>query len=208
MMEEYSTWCDSEANEKEDSITSAKRTIGDLEAEMNDASARISELSTEVEELAAKISSTESDLKAATELRKEEQTSFAANEKELAETVDALERATTLMKRNQVGGSFLQQRDQGDLKKVVQTLGKIVEASWVSRKDRAAVQALVQSSASDTDSDEDLSLQAQATTSAYESHGGGILETFEDMKTKAEETLSEARTNEMKAQHSNEMLKP
>ena len=48
MMEEYSKWCDSEANEKEDAITSAKRTIGDLEAEMNDASARISELSTEV----------------------------------------------------------------------------------------------------------------------------------------------------------------
>merc|ERR1719428_2077432 len=141
MMEAYSTWCDSESNEKEDAITSAKRTIGDLEAEMNDAAARIGELSTEVEELADKISSTESDLKAAAELRKEEQASFAANEKELAETVDALERATTLMKRNQVGGSFLQQRDQSDLKKVVQTLGKLVEASWVTKKDKAAVQA-------------------------------------------------------------------
>merc|ERR1719389_1206360 len=150
MMEEYSTWCDSEANEKEDAITSAKRTIG--------------ELGTEVEELAGKISSTESDLKAAAELRKEEQASFAASEKELVETVDSLGRAVTIMKRQQVGGSFLQQRDQGDLKKVVQTLGKIVEASWVSKKDKAAVQALVQSSASDTDSDEDLSLQPQATS--------------------------------------------
>jgi predicted nucleic acid-binding Zn-ribbon protein len=207
MMEEYSTWCDSESNEKEDAITSAKRTIGDLDAEMNDAAARISELSTEVEELAGKISSTESDVKSATELRKEEQASFAANEKELVETVDGLERAVTIMKRGQVGGSFLQQRDQNDLKKVVQTLGKIVEASWVSKKDKAAVQALVQSSTEESDGDEDLSLQPQAATSSYESHGGGILETFEDMKTKAEETLSEARTNEMKAQHSYEMLK-
>jgi len=206
MMEEYSKWCDSEANEKEDAITSAKRTIGDLEAEMNDASARISELSTEVEELAGKISSADSDLKAAGELRKEEQASFAANEKELVETVDSLERATTLMKRNQVG-SFLQQRDQGDLKKVAQTLGKIIEASWVSKRDRAAVQALVQSAAAESDGDEDLSLTPQATTSSYESHGGGILEVFEDMKTKAEETLSDARTAEMKAQHSYEMLK-
>jgi len=206
MMEEYSKWCDSEANEKEDAITSAKRTIGDLEAEMNDASARISELSTEVEELAGKISSADSDLKAAGELRKEEQASFAANEKELVETVDSLERATTLMKRNQVG-SFLQQRDQGDLKKVAQTLGKIIEASWVSKRDRAAVQALVQSATAESDGDEDLSLTPQATTSSYESHGGGILEVFEDMKTKAEETLSDARTAEMKAQHSYEMLK-
>jgi len=206
MMEEYSKWCDSESNEKEDAITSAKRTIGDLEAEMNDAAARIGELSTEVEELADKISSTESDLKAATKLREEEAASFAANEKELVETVDALERAVTLMKRNQVG-SFLQNRNQGDLKKVVQTLGKIVEASWVSKKDKAAVQALVQASSGDQDGDEDLSLQPQASTSAYESHGGGILETFEDMKTKAEETLSDARTAEMKAGHSYEMLK-
>merc|ERR1719247_3693102 len=111
MMEEYSKWCDSEANEKEDAITSAKRTIGDLKAE---------------------------------------QASFAASEKELVETVDSLERATTLMKRNQVG-SFLQQRDQGDLKKVAQTLGKIIEASWVSKRDRAAVQALVQSAAAESD---------------------------------------------------------
>jgi chromosome segregation ATPase len=207
MMEEYTKWCDSESNEKEDAITSAKRTIGDLEAEMNDASARISELSTEVEELAGKISGTDSDLKAAGELRKEEQASFAANEKELVETVDGLERATTIMKRNQVGGSFLQQRDQNDLKKVVQTLGKIVEASWVTKKDKATVQALVQASTSDTDGDEDLSLNPQASTSNYEGHGGGILETFEDMKTKAEETLSDARTAEMKAQHSYEMLK-
>jgi chromosome segregation ATPase len=207
MMEEYSTWCDSESNEKEDAITSNKRTASDLDAEMNDASARTSELATEVEELAGKISSTESDLKDATELRKEEQASFVANEKELVETVDGLERAVTIMKRGQVTGSFLQQRDQGDLKKVVQAMGKIVEASWVSKKDKAAVQALLQSSAADQDGDEDLSLNPQATTSSYESHGGGILETFEDMKTKAEETLSEARTNEMKAQHSYEMLK-
>merc|ERR1719353_1259168 len=157
MMEEYSKWCDSEANEKEDAITSAKRTIGDLE-------------------------------------------------EELVETVDSLERATTHMKRNQVG-SFLQQRDQGDLKKVAQTLGKIIEASWVSKRDRAAVQALVQSAAAESDGDEDLSLTPQASTSSYESHGGGILEVFEDMKTKAEETLSDARTAEMKAQHSYEMLK-
>ena len=30
LMEEYSMWCDEEANTKEDAITSSKRTIGDL----------------------------------------------------------------------------------------------------------------------------------------------------------------------------------
>jgi hypothetical protein len=60
---------------------------------MNDAAARIGELGTEVEELAGKISSTDADLKAAGELRKEETASFAANEKELVDTVDGLARA-------------------------------------------------------------------------------------------------------------------
>ena len=30
LMEEYSMWCDEEANAKEDAITSSKRTIGEL----------------------------------------------------------------------------------------------------------------------------------------------------------------------------------
>merc|ERR1719405_465966 len=137
MMEEYSKWCDTESNEKEDAITSAKRTIGDLEAEMADATARITELSTEVEELAGKISSTET---------------------ELVETIDGLERAVTVIKRGQV--SFLQQRDRDDFKKVTDGLSKIIEANWVSKQDKAAVQALLQAGSSDTD--EDLSLNPQA----------------------------------------------
>merc|ERR1719335_1420241 len=203
MMEEYSKWCDTESNEKEDAITSGKRTIGDLGSEIADATARISELSTEVEELAGKISSTESELKGATELRKKEAADFQGSEAELVETMDSLERAVTVIKRGQV--SFLQQRDRDDFKKVTDGLSKIIEANWVSKQDKAAVQALLQAGSSD--SDEDLSLNPQASTSNYDSHGGGILDTLTDMKTKAESTLSDARTAEMKAQHSYEMLK-
>merc|ERR1719379_2292999 len=71
----------------------------------------------------------------------------------------------------------------------------MIEASWVNKKDKATVQSLLQSTS--TDGDEDLSLQPQATTSAYEGHGGGILDTLADMKEKAEATLSDARTAEM-----------
>merc|ERR1719213_1174087 len=81
----------------------------------------------------------------------------------------------------------------------------MIEANWVNKQDKAAVQSLLQSTS--TDGDEDLSLQPQASTSAYEGHGGGILDTLSDMKEKAEATLSDARTAEMKAQHGYEMLK-
>merc|ERR1719484_67290 len=201
MMEEYTKYCDSESNEKEDAITSHKRTIGDLEAEIADASARISELGTEVEDLAGKISGAESDLAGATKLRDEEKAAFAASESELVDTVDSLERALVVLKRGQT--SFLQARDQDTMNKLTMSLSKIIEANWVNKEDKAAVQALLQSSSGD----EDLSLQPQAAVSGYQSQGSGILDTISDMKEKAESTLSDARAAEMKANHEYEMLK-
>merc|ERR1719159_1364548 len=200
MMEEYTKYCDSESNEKEDAITSHKRTIGDLEAEIADASARISELGTEVEELAGKISGAESELSEATKLREEEKAAFAASESELVDTVDSLERALVVLKRGQ---SFLQARDQDTMNKLTMSLSKIIEANWVNSKDKATVQALLQSSSGD----EDLSLQPQAKVSGYQSQGSGILDTISDMKEKAESTLSDARAAEMKAGHEYAMLK-
>merc|ERR1719331_3437230 len=188
-MEEYSKWCDSESNEKEDAITSHKRTIG--------------ELGTEVEELAGKISDAEGELKEATGIREQEKAAFTESETELVDTVDGLERALVVLKRGQT--SFLQARDQDEMDKLTMSLGKIIEASWVNKKDKAAVQALLQSKSAEAD--EDLSLQPQAKTSEYESHGSGILDTLSDMKEKAESTLSDARTAEMKAAHEYEMLK-
>jgi chromosome segregation ATPase len=205
MMEEYSKWCDTESNDKEDAITSAKRTIGDLDSEIADASARISELSTEVEELAGKISSTETELADATKVREEEAATFASSEKEMVDTIDGLERALVVLKRGQT--SFLQQKDKNELKEMTTVFSKLIEASWVSKKDKAGLQSLIQSSSTESDGDEDLSLNPQATTSAYEGHGGGIVDTLSDMKEKAEATLSDARTAEMKAQHGYEMLK-
>ena len=56
-MEEYTKWCDSESNAKEDAITSGKRTVKDLQAAISEASASIQSLTSETEELAAKIAS-------------------------------------------------------------------------------------------------------------------------------------------------------
>ena len=183
------------------SITSNKRTIGDLEAEIADASARISELGTEVEGLAGKISSAETELSGATKVRDEEKATFEGSEKEMVDTIDGLERALVVLKRGQT--SFLQQRDQNELKELTAVFSKMIEANWVNKKDKAVVQSLLQSTS--TDGDEDLSLQPQASSSSYESHGGGILDTISDMKDKAEATLSDARKAEMEANHEYEM---
>ena len=47
-MEEYTKWCDSESNAKEDAITSAQRTINELSATIEDSSGSIGSLNSEV----------------------------------------------------------------------------------------------------------------------------------------------------------------
>ena len=83
------------------------------------------------------------------------------------------------------------------------SLATIVQATWVDSKEKSAVQALLQSQSQD----EDLSLQPQATTAAYESKGGSIIEILQDMQTKAEAALSDARKAEMEEAHAYAMLR-
>jgi len=201
LMGEYTKWCDSEANEKEDAITSAARTISELQATIEESSGSISALTAEIEELAGKISSSEADLANATAIRTSEKAAFEATEKELVETQDSLERALVMIKRSM---NFMQTKGHKKaLDELASSLKTIVDASWISTDDKAKVQKLLQTE----DSDEDLTLQPQATTSAYETHDGGILGTLTELKDKAEESLSKARKAEMEANHAYEMLK-
>jgi chromosome segregation ATPase len=202
MMGEYSTWCDEEANQKEDAITSGKRTINDLAASIQDADARIAELSSEIEELAGRISTAEKDLSSATGIRENENGAFVKTEKELTDTVDSLSRATAVLSRGQ---TFLQSSGKAELAKYTNGLKAIVQASWVNSKQKAVVQSLLQSTSED--GDEDLALQPQATAASYTSQGGGILDTLKDMQEKAEGSLSDARKSEMEQQHAYNMLK-
>ena len=156
-----------------------------------------------IDELTQKISSEEADLTAATEIRDKEHADFAASEKELVDTVDSLERATSVLKKNL---GFMQTGKAAKmLASVASGLSKIVEASWVNAHQKSVIQSLLQSQSGE--SDEDLSLQPQATSAAYSSQSSGILDTIADMQSKAEESLSSTRKDEMEAAHAFAMLK-
>jgi chromosome segregation ATPase len=175
--------------------------MSELQATIEESSGSISALTAEIEELAGKISASEADLAKATEIRTSEKSAFEATEKELVETQDSLERALVMIKRNM---GFMQGKaHKKNMDDLVTSLRTIVEASWISGDEKAKVQKLLQTD----DSDEDLTLQPQATTSSYESHGGGILDTLTELKDKAEVSLSQARKAEMEANHAYELLK-
>jgi chromosome segregation ATPase len=203
MMEEYTSWCDEEANEKEDAITSSKRTIGDLEATIEDAKATIQTLTSSIDELTGKISTSETELAKASDIREKEHEVVVASEKELVETVDSLDRALVVLKKNL---GFMQTgRTAHLLAAMASGLQKVVEASWVNEHQKAVLQSLLQTK--EDDGDEDLDLQPQATVVAYESQSSGILDTIADMQSKAEDSLSSTRKDEMEAAHAYALVK-
>jgi chromosome segregation ATPase len=205
LMEEYTSWCDEEANTKEDAITSSKRTIGDLEATIEDAKASVMTLTSSIDELTTKISTSEKELADAKGIRDKEHEVFVASEKELADTVDSLDRAITVLKKNL---SLMQTGKMANvLGAMASGLQKVVEASWINSHQKAMLQSLLQANAGDSDEDLSLSAQPQGTTVNYESASGGILDTLADMQSKAEESLSSTRKDEMEAAHAFALLK-
>merc|ERR1719201_1518195 len=128
---------------------------------------------------------------------------LGASEKELSETVDSLERAITVLKKNM---SLLQAGKMANvLGAMASGLQKVVEATWINSHQKKVLQSLLQ--ASSEDSDEDLAVQPQGTTVSYESASGGILDTLGDMQEKAEESLSSTRKDEMESTHAFALLK-
>jgi len=197
--EENKGWCEGRQNEKQDAITSSKRDVADLQATIEDSTATIGSLTSTIDELTNSISKSEAELQGATELRQKARSDFNAAEKELVDTVDSLERATSVLKKN------LGLLQSGKISKVMgmMTAGlqKVVEASWVNSHQKQVLQSLLQAQAGDEDS------QPQASVEAYSSQSSGIIDTIADMQGKAEESLSSARKDEMEAQHAYEMVK-
>jgi len=209
-MTEYSAFCDEELTTKGYSIKTALRGIADLSASIADSKAQIADLSDEIVTVGSELAAKDAELAKAASVRSEEQKTFKSTESELVTTVDQLSRAILEIKKSM---AFLQVKGKRNpqelrrLKVVTTALSKIVDAEWVTEGSKKRVAQFLQSTQK-AGEDDDLDLaQPQAKTVAYESHSGGIVATVEDMKSKAEEALTDARRGETKAQHAFSMMK-
>merc|ERR1719428_70041 len=208
-MAEYSEFCDTTTSDKGYAIKTADRKIADLTAAILNGEAQVAALNDEVSTLGTEMAEKERKLIEASDERKKDQADFQATEKELVTAVDQLDRAVVIIKREM---SFAQQGQQRsakghqDIKKALAAISKILDASWVNSGTKKALKGFMQTQTEASDND-DLKLdQPQAKVTAYESKSGGIVEQIEDMKEKAEETLSGARSEEMKKQHNFNMM--
>merc|ERR1719265_2025813 len=204
-MEEYSTFCDDELKDKGYAIDTAEREILGLDATVESSNAQIAALADEISTLGSSMAAKNGELYDATKVREEGAADFKSAESELLVSIDQLGRAATILKR---GMSFAQGQVRAKkMKEVVDALKSVIEAAWVDVSSKKKLHSFLQARASAAE-DDDLSFsQPQATTVAYESSSGGILDTIKAMQGKAEDTLSSMRKKEMSDGNTFDMLK-
>jgi DNA repair exonuclease SbcCD ATPase subunit len=202
---EFSEWCEDRSKDLDYEIKTGKSQVEELKAAIAEEVSLSTSLTTKVEELVASISSNEADLSAATKVRESEQADFAAEEKELMEVIETLERAIAIIEREMAkhSGAFVQLQN---VKNVEQALKIMVQAAMIGTGDASRLTALVQGGSASMDSDSDMEEGAPA-AAAYEGQSSGIIDVMQDLLEKAQEELDAARKKEETAVHNFQMLK-
>jgi chromosome segregation ATPase len=196
--EEFSEWCEERSKEVMFEIKTGKGEVESLSATIEKEGANIQTQTSSIEELAGEIATDEADLAAATKIREKENADFTAQEKDLVETIDTLERAIGIIEKEMNGGASMMQLKQSN--NVVQALSAMVSAEALSSADGKKLTALVQSSSDDDDS-------GAPAAAAYESSSGGVVGVLNDLLEKANSELEGARATESSALQNYEMLK-
>merc|ERR1719335_1862218 len=189
VFEEYAKFCDDEATAKEYAIKDSKEAIEELTATITDAKAIIETETAKVGDLTTVISDTEAELKTSIGIREKE--------KELITTTEELAGAQKAIKKSmafiQAQGGKISSSDREVLNAVVEGLGQIVQASFVTQRQKDKIAALLQSR---EDEEEDAEYGSQTMDV------DAIMETLGEMEDKAEDSLTEARKGETEAQNS------
>jgi len=198
---EFAEMCEERSKNLQFEIKTGNGEVAELKAAIDEETALAASLDTKVEELTASIATDEADLEAATKIRAKENADFMAEEKELSEVIDALQRAIGILEREMAkhGASMMQIRNAGSLAKTLQLL---VEASSLTSADAKGIAALVQTQQGSDDTE-----TGAPDPAVYKGQSGGIIDTLGDLLEKAESQLAELRNKETAALHEFQMLK-
>merc|ERR1711953_1311491 len=198
---EFAEMCEERSASLQFEIKTGEGEVADLKATIAEETALAASLDTKVEELTASIAADEADLEAATKIREKENADFMAEEKELSEVIDSLQRAIGILEKEMAkhGASMMQIKNAGSLAKTLQVL---VEASTLTSADAKGIAALVQTQQGSDDGE-----TGAPDPAVYKGQSGGIIDTLGDLLEKAESQLAELRNKETAALHEFQMLK-
>merc|ERR1719440_2642983 len=186
-MDEYTSWCDTEISDTNYAIETAGKSIDNYKAAIEQSQNTIQAKEAEVAERGTTISAKEKE-------------AADAEEAELINSIDELSGAIVQLKK---GASLIQV--QKKLQPFADVLGRIVDATGVNVAKKRALAGFLQT---EDKEDADLSLNTPQGTVDIGGggHSDGIMQTLEDMKTKAEDQLSAARKGAMEARHNHDMM--
>merc|ERR1719502_1010569 len=201
--DEFAEFCEDRSKELQFEIKTGKAEKKDLEATIADEQAKQASLNAKIEELSSAIAVDEADLKAATEIRAKENAAFVAEEKELMDVIDTLERAIGILEKELAKSGAASMMQLKSAQSIAQALAVMVQATSLSSADASKLTALLQDSQESEDGSESLGAPAAA---VYKGQSGGIIETMQDLFEKAEAQLEEARGTEKKALQAYQML--
>jgi len=184
---EFAEWCEDTSKDVMYEIKTGKGNVADLKATIEKEAANIAVQDSTIEDLAGTIATDEADLKAATEIREKEATAFSAEEKDLVETIDTLERAIGIIEKEMNGGAAFAQIQKAST--VTQALAVMVQAESISVADGKKLSALMQTNSEDEDA-------GAPDPAVYESQSGGVMDTLNKLLEEAQAQLDEARNKE------------
>jgi len=203
--EEYSRWCERSSIEKQHALKDMGEQIVMFQASIEDAGSSIAQLKAKVEVLSSDISSAEEQQKETQAIRAKEHADFLKHDADLSGTVGMLNQAHRVLKANVDKAG---QPNSESLMQVTDTLKKMVDASFVGLEDKSVLTALLQQSSDEADGSQEVSddLQPNEEVDAYKEKSGGIIDTLQSMKEKAEVARNELQKQEMKSAGANNLL--
>jgi len=184
----YKQFCDDVSVEKTQAIEDANGKITVLKADIEKAAATISKLTKEVAELEEDISTWNVDIKAATTVRNQEKADYDKTHADYSESVDALERALQVLKK--------QTADRGQA-----SLLQLKTLNLIPQNAKDTIDAFLQQ-----DPEESLAMSAPE-ANAYENQSGGVIEMLDKLLDKFIEERTQLEKEEMNMKHAYNMVK-
>jgi len=187
----YKQFCDDTSVEKNRAIKEADETIEVLKADIQKYTAKAAKLTKEIAGLDEDISVWAGDMKAATNVREIEKSDYDTMHKDYSESIDALERAVAVLKKQS------HDRKQASLLQV----SSLTQLSLIPADAKRAIDAFIQQD----QEDESLAVSAPE-ANAYEFQSSGVVEMLVKLLDKFIGERTTLEKEEANAKHAYDML--
>jgi len=188
----YSQWCDNQDRIKKKEIAEADEKIEKLNAEIQKATADIDELTARVQELDVDNGRWKKDQASATGIRNKEKADFQATLQDYSESIDALERAINVIKKQSAD------KPQAEL---IQSLLQVKRLRLVPSSTKRALTSFLHSEPLILLQQDPSATYSAPEANAYESQSGGIVDMLEKLKGDFKKQKLGLEEDEMTAQH-------